>query len=299
MKGLDSIVVGVDFTPCSAVALRQALRIAAWSHATVHIAHVIDTVVVIELEEALSPMQEQIRDGLATNAETAWRKFASDIPGADSLPIEISINNRVAGILGRVLAARADLLVLGAFGDRPPDVGLGTLASACVRSSSTTDVLLARDTAAPDLPFRRIVAAVDFSDASLQALERAACFAAHDGAELHILHVFQAPWHRLGHGPPSPEIVARCQEELGIRLKDFCRPVLDRDAAPDWHSVVVDHSGPRSGIVDYATEVGADLIALGTHGRANVRDMLLGSTAEKVLAESACSILAVKPRERH
>jgi nucleotide-binding universal stress UspA family protein len=41
--------------------------------------------------------------------------------------------------------------------------------------------------------------------------------------------------------------------------------------------------------------VGADLTVLGTRGKTNLRDMLLGSAAERVLAESRCSVLAVKP----
>ena len=46
---------------------------------------------------------------------------------------------------------------------------------------------------------------------------------------------------------------------------------------------------------DYAAKAGADLIVLGTRGKTNLRDILLGSTAERVLAESRCSVLAVKP----
>jgi hypothetical protein len=47
--------------------------------------------------------------------------------------------------------------------------------------------------------------------------------------------------------------------------------------------------------VQYAQGVGADLIVLGTRGRTNLRDLLLGSTAEKVLRDSVCSVLAVHP----
>ena len=58
---------------------------------------------------------------------------------------------------------------------------------------------------------------------------------------------------------------------------------------------VLDHPGHRSGIVEHAESVHADLIVLGTRGRASIRDLLLGSTAERALAESRCSVLAVKP----
>lgn len=164
MTAFRSIVVGVDFTPCSASALVQAIRIAAWSGASVHPVHVIDTLVVIELEEALAPVQQGVRDGLVRDAAAAWLDFAKGVVGAGTLPIEVSINNRIVGILRRAHDDRADLVVLGAYGDRPVDVGVGTVATACVRKSMT-DVLLVREGRSG--AFRTIVVGVDFSDTSL------------------------------------------------------------------------------------------------------------------------------------
>jgi nucleotide-binding universal stress UspA family protein len=295
-----SIVVGTDFTPCSAAAVGQAIRIAAWSGAGIHVVHVIDTTVVIEVEAALSPMQQGIRDSLAKDAERAWADFAKTVRGAASLPIEISINNRIVGILRRAREDKADLLVMGAFGDRRPDVGFGTVATACVRKSMS-DVLLVRESQPG--PFRTVVAAVDFSETSLRALTRAALVAARDGAELHVLHVFAAPWRQLHYRAPTPLVESHQQKQyrdsLDRRLAEFVRPVLAEHAGLRTRSAVYDDAGHRSGIVEYAKGASADLIVLGTRGKTNLRDLLLGSTAEKALSESGCSVLAVKPEGFH
>lgn len=299
LRTIASIVVGTDFTPCSAVALGQAIRIAKWFGATIHVVHVIDTLVVIEVESALSPMQQGIRSGLVRDAEQAWAEFVTQVPGdggAAGLPIEVSVNNRIVGILRRAREDKADLLVMGAFGDRRPNVGFGTVATACVRKS-VADVLLVRDTHPG--PFRTVVAAVDFSETSAKALARAALFAAQDGAELHVLHVFAAPWHQLHYRAPTPLIPPHLQKQyrdaLERRLAEFARPALEGHAALRTRVAVYDFAGHRSGIVEYAGSVAADLIVLGTRGRTNLRDILLGSTAEKALDESHSSILAVKP----
>lgn len=295
-----SIVVGTDFTACSAVALRQALRIASWSKATVHVVHVIDTHVVVELEEALNEMQKGIRDGLVADAQGAWAEFAKAIPGASGLPVEVSINNRIVGILSRARQDKGDLLVMGAFGHRCPDVGLGTVATACVRKSMI-DVLLVRDTRpeAGDAPFKSIVAAVDFSPTSLRVIERAAMFAARDNAGLHVLHVFDPPWRHLHYRAPTPLAPPHLQKQyrdgLQRRLSEFCKPALAPHPNLRTTFDLHDDSGHRSGIVEYAKKVNADLLVIGTRGRTNLRDLLLGSTAEKALEESSCSILAVKP----
>jgi len=302
MPNYRSIVAAVDFSPCSAVALAEAMRISKWSGAALHVVHVIDTLVVIEIEEALTDMQKGIREGLVSDAEAAWRTFAATVPGAAGLPIEVAINNRIVGIQSRARVDKADLIVLGAYGDRSPDLGVGSVATACVRKSAC-DVLLVRETrakaGAPAEPFRTVVAAVDFSPTSLRALERAAGIAAADGAALHVLHVFSAPWQRLHYRAPTPETAPSFKKQyldaLSGRLAEFAKPVLALHPGVAATLAVHEHPGHRSGIVDYATGVSADLIALGTRGRTNVRDILLGSTAERALAESRCSVLAVKP----
>lgn len=314
MPSYRAIVVGTDFSPCSAVALRRALGLSAGQRAApsrLTVVHIIDTLVAIELKEALSSLQQDITDGLVRDARTRWAEFASAIPGAGDLPFEVAVTNRVAGIVRRADQEQADLLVLGAFGESAPDVGLGTVATACVRHA-TTDVLLVRDTHPGQgaSPFRKVVAAVDFSETSRRVVERAAVMAAQEGAELILLHVFQAPWRRLHYRAPTPEAdpAFRKQYAEGLvgRLTDFCQSTLDVVLDEGRRSgsrglqvrhVVFDHQGHRSGIAEHAESVGADLIVLGTRGRSNLRDMLLGSTAEKALRESKCSILAVKPQE--
>jgi nucleotide-binding universal stress UspA family protein len=161
-------------------------------------------------------------------------------------------------------------------------------------------VLLARDD--HHGPFTRIVAGVDFSPTSLRALQRAAAFAERDGAEIHVLHNFDAPWRQLPYRPAVPPLVEPALEKeyrdsVARRLDEFARPVLEAHPGVRFVIQCADHDGHRSGIVEYAESVSADLIALGTRGGTNLRDVLLGSTAEKVLVQSHCSVLAVKPED--
>lgn len=295
MSTVNLMLVGVDFTPCSANALRQAIRLAEVSHSHVRVVHVIDTLVVVDLERAVSPLQAHIRDGLTEEARIAWRSFAAELPGAEDLPFDVHINNRTVGILDAVREHKADLLVLGAFGHRRPDVGVGTIASACVRHAMT-DVMLVRDTQVG--PFKCMVAAVDFSDTSRRALMQAARLASTEQAELHVLHVYHSPWDRLSYLTPTsgnPERIDEHRLEVERKLVELAGEV---SAANQHLKVTVrcfEKMGHRSGINDYAKSVGADLITIGTRGRSNFRDILLGSTAEKTLQNSQCSVWAVTP----
>lgn len=296
MNSVNSVVVGIDFTPGSAGALREAIRISKWNRAAVRAVYVIDTLVAAELEEALTPLQQDIRRALVDDAKQEWSRFAATIDGAGAVPLEVRIDNRVRGILSVAREASADMLVLGAFASRDPDTGLGSIASSCVRHAMIR-VLLVRDTQTG--PFKNVVACIDFSPNSLRALDQAARVATQDSAALHVLHVFDAPWHELHYRAPTPEADANFRQQyragLERRLSDFAKGLGHELGYLKPKFAVLDHKGHRSGIVEYARQVGADLIVLGTRGRTNLRDVLLGSTAERTLRESPCSVLAVKP----
>jgi nucleotide-binding universal stress UspA family protein len=52
---------------------------------------------------------------------------------------------------------------------------------------------------------------------------------------------------------------------------------------------------PAVAIVEYASSKNIDLIVLNTHGRKGVKRIILGSVAEKVVQESHCAVLTLKP----
>jgi nucleotide-binding universal stress UspA family protein len=51
---------------------------------------------------------------------------------------------------------------------------------------------------------------------------------------------------------------------------------------------------PSEVIVQQAEELGADLVAMGTHGRSGVAHLLLGSTAQRVVQHAPCPVLTVR-----
>jgi len=269
MSRVKTLVVGVDFTPCSASALKQAIRIAQRNQATLQVVHVIETLVVVDLEEALSPYQADVRAGLVRDAGKAWTEFTGNLSEASGLELEVEIDHPVVAILRRVQERSADLLVL-----------------ACRTHAG---------------PFTSVVACVDFSATSRQALEHAVRVATQDGAALHVLHVFHAPWHRLHYGAPTPQASPDYQKQyrdaLRRRLEAFCEPFHDELARLEVRYGLFDFPGHGRGITEFARQVGADLVVLGTRGRTNLRDLLLGSTAERVVRDAPCSILTVKPDE--
>jgi nucleotide-binding universal stress UspA family protein len=60
-------------------------------------------------------------------------------------------------------------------------------------------------------------------------------------------------------------------------------------------TTVIERINIRETILEHVQETHADLVVLGTRGRTGLREMLIGTTAEKIVGNAPCSILAVKP----
>jgi len=142
-----------------------------------------------------------------------------------------------------------------------------------------------------------VLVGIDFSETSLGALRAAdniARFA--PNAELHLVHVLGSPAVSLG----SRDLIATSQ--LGfIGDLDRAREELDKLVGPALGGVsrVTGHvrvGAAAKAIVQLATDISADLVVVGTHGRTGFDRLLFGSVAEKVVRTAPCPVLTVRPK---
>lgn len=297
MDRLKSIIVGVDFTTNSKAAVRQAVRIAKWNRSRLRAVHVVDSLVLAAVQDAAVAFNGDVRSDLAEDARVGWKTFIADIPESESLELIVEIGSPRPTLLRIAKQNEADLLVLGARGVSGGHIG--TLASACVRKAECPVLLVQENHSGP---FKSVVACVDFSETSKLALERAIRTAAQDSAALHILHVFYGPWNRPHYWEPAWPVKAEIKNEYtaGIdkKLREFCEQFRHELEFLKAQYHVIDHPGSHgAAITDFVKEGGADLVVLGTRGRTNLRDMIIGSTAERVVRDAPCSILAIRPVE--
>lgn len=298
MDSIKSILVAVDFSPCSREALRQAVRIAAWNGASVTALHVIDMSVFAAIPDPLvaagvpvPPFEE-----LTSAAQERWSKFACDCPGRASVQFEVEIGTPRDRILERTYHDKPDLLLIGAHSETDKGRVIGATAGACVQRAASKVIVVREGQAGK---FRSVVACVDFSDASRVALEQAVRIAAQDDATLHVLHVYSDPWHGLDKPAEvrdvMPDFPERFERAVEDRLRAFCGPLAHemRALKAQFHAKLSpNHS---EAIIAFAQTTGCELVVLGTRGKWSLRDFFWGSTAERVVRECPCSVLAIKP----
>lgn len=134
----------------------------------------------------------------------------------------------------------------------------------------------------------QVVVAYDFSPSSEQALARAVEVAAR--APQHVLHIVAAlEPHRGGY-----EAADAIQKSI---TENVAKAFAGRETASEVQFFVHARIGkPANEILDLASEVGADLIFIGSHGKTGVERLLLGSVSERVVREAKCPVLVARPK---
>jgi len=140
-------------------------------------------------------------------------------------------------------------------------------------------------------PYSKLLVAIDFSDADKQVLERARQLAAQNQAGITLLHVVEyMPMAYVDEIPPLESVEFSKALEQGA-LKNL-RALQDK-LQPLETEVQVVTGMAKHEVVRVAEEIGADLIVIGSHGRHGIQ-LLLGSTANGVLHQARCDVLAVR-----
>jgi len=144
-----------------------------------------------------------------------------------------------------------------------------------------------------------ILVATDFSEPSDAALAYGRELSRTFGAKLIVLHVAENIAARAygadGFVFAEPELQQEV-ETAARRQVDALISTEDRDLLKA-EGAVITSSSPAFAITDYAQQITADLIVMGTHGRGAVAHLLLGSVAERVVRTAPCPVLTIRHPE--
>ncbi|WP_225336335.1 universal stress protein [Halomicrobium urmianum] len=136
--------------------------------------------------------------------------------------------------------------------------------------------------------YDRILVPTDGSTGTASVALRAADLAEQYGATVYVLHVIDEDARSL------VSEVARATS----RLVEHGEEAVNRVAAlAEAHDVAVEteirEGHPAETIVEYAEEIGADLVVAGTHGRSGVERRVIGSVAERLVRHATVPVLTV------
>lgn len=138
--------------------------------------------------------------------------------------------------------------------------------------------------------YKHIIAGLDLSEESPQVLQRASELARDCGATLSLAHVIEPL--TFAYGGDMPVDLSEVQEQLQLKAEqELQRLARQTDFTIQREHVLVGQ--PATELHNLASQEGADLIIVGSHGRKGFA-LLLGSTSNSVLHGASCDVLAVR-----
>jgi nucleotide-binding universal stress UspA family protein/uncharacterized protein (DUF2267 family) len=273
---LRRIVVATDFSDASRAAVHFASGLARRHDARVTVVHAVEGL-------ADDPSAEEVERKLAA---AALPEVRTKLICREGRPWEVV--TRVVDEIG------GDLLVIGARGRGGRRVFLGSTSDRIIRLADAP-VIAVHEGDAERPRLRVVVAGIDFSEESTLAARTAAHLMSGEPGRLVLVHAWT----------PSAASVQEVDDEVatpGDLVRRSAASALEalakslrRDGLIVEAKVVTSNEAAEV-ICDVAEGVDADLVAIGTHGRSIMRQLLLGTIAERVLRRANRPVLTMRTR---
>jgi len=297
MRKFEKIVVGTEFdlqckelTHGALLATDQALWLAERVGAHVTLVHSgardefwDNSRKAYVLKESLAPAE----------SATALNRVASRFH-EHGIPTELVASSEAAwiAITQAVLSENSDLVIVGKRTERG-DKGrkIGAVTQKLLRKCPA--VVWAVDPDTEPTP-KTILAATDLTLVGERVIEIAATLAAEKGSQLHIVHAYEMPLEMQmegGYAQAEFEKKARAEAEEEIHRQ------LEDCGMSDVAVLHLGLSSPARAIMECVDRLEPDLVAMGTIARGGIPGLLIGNTAERLLARLDCSLLTVKPAD--
>ena len=302
MITIRRILCPVDFSRFSRHALEQAVALARESAAEIMALHAC----------AVAPVTEVVHVGASIPFEPArltqevrqavtrqLTEFTHEVDAGGLLIVQkVHEREPVTAIVEAAEGWPADLIVMGTHGRSGFErLWLGSVTEKVLRKAPcpvlTVPPRLSHVKHA--LTFSRILCAIDFSAASLRALEYAASLAAAEGPGVHALNVVEL----LTEGGGLRDATVLDTPDFRGELLRFARERLHaaipdalRAACPITESVTMGKAYRE--ILRIAREQESDLIVLGVQGRSGADLFLFGSTTQHVVRQAECPVMTIR-----
>jgi len=143
--------------------------------------------------------------------------------------------------------------------------------------------------AKPRVSFKNLLLATDFSSISKSALAYAASIASRYGSKIYVVHVI----------PPEPRMPIPVLPELDrdrLQAELAMQEFVNGDELKEIrHETLLPRGAMWPEISELIESDEIDLLVVGTHGRAGLKKVILGSVAEELFRQASCPVLTIGP----
>jgi nucleotide-binding universal stress UspA family protein len=278
---MKRLLLATDLSSRADRALTRAVRLARQHQGELRVLSVVEGDRPANLVDAERAEAERVVSGRLQTAGDA----------KPSSSISVVAGKPFVEILREAASWPADLVVIGMHqADVLQDMFRGTTAERIIREGHIPTLVVRKD-AAED--YRRIVVGIDFSVHALRAAQCA--FRLAPEAEFHLVHSFLSPFPHFLYGGVRAEAREVHTQAMDRAVNEELTAFVARfgDQVPPLNRLVVNGMAQEV-LLASASQLDADLLVAGTHGRAGIAHAALGSVAEDLLLQAPCDVLVAK-----
>lgn len=280
---MRAVVAGVDLSTMGRRVAERARMMAESSGVPLHLLHVLEPVGEAMIEPSIARLMRQYQRDEA-------RKLAEWIKERAEVPVELEV---VKGSPSWELTARGKTASMVVVGSSSIDAfSVGPVAKRVARKTVADTLVVRRQ---PRVAYRKIVAAVDFSEQSRVAVNHG--LALFPEAEITVLYSMPSRFDSIlaEAGLFKEELEASRGSRMGLaqeRMEEY---------AATWNSAVrtlVVDGPPSQTIEEVVRRRGADLVVVASRGASATRMVLLGTVAEGLVTQAPCDVLVARSPAR-
>lgn len=278
------IMLATDLTPAGDRAFDRAVELASEWNAEL---------ILLYVAEASSARPWGI-DLRIRNAETEMEALVRSARQECKITGHTVIGDPAERTLAYAQEFECDFLVTGpAHGKIVGEKLLGSTAARILRRAAVPVLAVRRR---PEGAYRNVVAAVDFSDPSRQALLSArALFPSARLTALHAYHL-EIDWDDRMVERTIDVIESEQRERIVREAEGHMSRLITAAGSPAVETEILE-GDPGLVLHDYVTRNWPDLVVTGTQGRSQSEYDTIGSVAEQLLTTLPCDVLAMPPRQ--
>ena len=274
---MKTILVPTDFSKTSEYACKIAAKIAKKTNATIYLIHLIELpkgVIDMAASSKFSIPESmlylrKIREKILKLRETL---FSKDI----NVEYFIKLNNPYDGIQKYADKIDADLIIMGFKGHSElEEIIIGSNTEKIVRSSKRPVIVVKQDS--KKLKLKNLVFASNFKEENKEVFGKFVDFANTFNSKIHLLKV---------NTPANFQSTSEAKQ----KVKDF----ISEFNLPKYKINIYSDVSVEKGILNFAKDINADLIALSTHGRTGLAHLFTGSVTKSLSKTALKPMLTIK-----
>ena len=317
MKKFNNIVYVLnDRINESSTTFLRAVSLARINQADLTLMRIIPNMPTVISSKLTSSSEKELQNKVLAQEHAKLQTLITSLDAALDIKTEVKIGKKYIEVIRAVKAHKYDLLLKEVENIDWLERLFGSEDMHLLRKCPCPVLLMKKNEKSA---YKNIMVAIDFDDdfdkheysyndeLNQKLLQCAISLSLSDFTTLHLVNVFDVPHSGyISLWADQPDKIEKELFETEYRTRQYKMNALLEALKLNIGAELFEYLSPQTQLVQgtpshqlpkLAEEINADLVIMGTVARSGIAGILIGNTAENVLSQLQCSVLAIKPRD--